>query len=223
MLQSSARAESGEIFLTCMREETRALHRVAERSGIYASLLAGSANRLGYGLLLRNLHPVYEQLERGLDECDALRPLARHDVYRAPAIARDLVSLFGTDWRDALPRLPAGTAYAERVRVLRLDSPKLLLSHAYTRYLGDLSGGRVLRRLLARYLRLSPTALTFYEYPPDVGASGMACQYRAAIITTATSTGAGALEVEEAIAAFSMNIELSIAVHEFAQAAAPLA
>jgi len=46
------------------------------------------------------------------------------------------------------------------------SNPLLLLSHAYTRYLGDLSGGRVLARVARRALELPSdgSGLQFYEF-----------------------------------------------------------
>src|SRR5207237_3072297 len=41
----------------------------------------------------------------------------------------------------------------------------LPISHAYTRYLGDLSGGQIIKKILARSLALPPEALSFYEFP----------------------------------------------------------
>ena len=45
---------------------TKALHVEAERSGIIRELLRGSATRDGYILLLRNLLPAYQAMEKGL-------------------------------------------------------------------------------------------------------------------------------------------------------------
>ena len=40
-----------------------------------------------------------------------------------------------------------------------------LVSHAYVRYFGDLSGGQVLKRLLGQSMALPPEALTLYDFP----------------------------------------------------------
>ena len=49
----------------------------------------------------------------------------------------------------------------------RLESVRggALLAHHYTRYLGDLSGGRVIRRALDRAFNLSGVGLAFYDFP----------------------------------------------------------
>lgn len=139
-----------------MRERTRALHRQAERSGIIAAILRGQANHRGYALLLRNLLPIYRALEAGLEHhrrTPGIGPLAQPAVFRARAIACDLDHLYLTAGAR-VPVLPS----AERYRLAVADAARgqgaRLIAHAYVRYLGDRSGGRVMRGLLARSLRL---------------------------------------------------------------------
>mmetsp|Transcript_25325 Transcript_25325/g.37511 ORF Transcript_25325/g.37511 Transcript_25325/m.37511 type:complete len:89 (+) Transcript_25325:441-707(+) len=47
---------------------------------------------------------------------------------------------------------PATLDYIRRIEYIAEVEPLLLLSHAYTRYLGDLSGGKVLARVVKRAL-----------------------------------------------------------------------
>ena len=210
-------ASDGADFMAHLRASTRELHNAAERSGIYRALLCGTATRYGYGLLLRNLHPVYKELERGLDANRVLRPLARPEVYRTHAISQDLSTLFGAGWETTLPMLSAGSDYAARVRRLGDTMPSLLLAHVYTRYLGDLNGGRILARCVARGLGLSSPELAFYSFQAQQPASTeqeLVAIYRAAIAAVAVTTQAGDREVKEARHAFTMNIDLSVAVFE---------
>ena len=63
-------------------------------------------------------------------------------------------------------------AYAAHLRELADRDPALLVAHAYTRYLGDLSGGQILRGAAVRILGLTPDGpgLAFYDFPqiPDL-------------------------------------------------------
>ena len=43
---------------------------------------------------------------------------------------------FGAEWRGAVAPSAATAKYAARVREMAKDSPHLLISHQYTRYLG---------------------------------------------------------------------------------------
>ena len=55
--------------------------------------------------------------------------------------------------------------YCQRLAHLTEEEPLLLIGHFYTRYLGDLSGGQILRRLLAPVLALPPgEGLRFYDF-----------------------------------------------------------
>jgi len=197
-----------------MRARTRELHRAAEQSGIIQAMLAGQATRADHALLLRNLYPVYTALERGLDghrRAPGLAAIARPEVYRAAAIAADLTALCGPGWAADLPLLPAGAAYAACVDAAAAEGPRLV-AHAYVRFLGDLNGGRILRRILGPALGLEPEAMTYFGFPEIADPAAFAEAYRAAI----DRSGDGAAEtdsiVEEAAHAFALSIALSDAV-----------
>ena len=198
-----------------LRARTRALHREAERTGVMAELLRGRPALAGHLLLLRNLAPVYEALEAGLDRHRAhaaLAGLALPEIYRAPSLEADLEAAAGPRWRDALPLLEAGRAYAARVHDAAACDPALLLAHAYTRYLGDLNGGRVLERVLRRIGAPGRAAFAFYAFPGIGDVPGFIAGYRAAIDTAAVDAARREVVLDEAVAAFRHDIALSRAV-----------
>jgi heme oxygenase len=198
------------------RDRTRLLHGRAERSGVIRDIMRGQATRDGYALLLRNLLPAYEQMERGLDRhrhAPAVREVARRELYRGRAIADDLAALCGREWRRSLPLLAAGKRYANRTAEAAQGDGSRLIAHAYARYLGDLSGGRILRRLLARSLALEPSALSFYDFPGIADTEAFKADYRAALDRAAAAMIDVADVVEEAAVAFRLNIAVSEAVH----------
>jgi len=203
-------AAAASDFLVRLRGATRSLHTAAERSGIFHALLGGEASRYGYVLLLRNLEPVYRRLEAAIDQCPVLAPLRLRAVYRADAAAADLEALAGAHWADTVPVLAAGRDYADRVAGLAAESPARLIGHAYTRYLGDLNGGQILRRTLVRELGLSSGQLAFYAFDED--AAALAALYRRAMAAAAAASGAGEAVLAEAVTAFRHNIAVSEAV-----------
>jgi heme oxygenase len=197
-----------------LRDGTAALHARAERSGILADLLRGAPERAGYALLLRNLLPVYRAIEDGLErqrDNPLLRPFARPELYRAAAISADLAALYGPDWPERLGLLPAGARYAFRAARAAAGDGVGLIAHAYVRTLGDLSGGRILAKLLARSLNLPPEARRFHEFSavPDLNAAKAA--WRAALDHAAAPPDR---VVPEARVAFRLNIALSEAVRD---------
>lgn len=206
-----------------LRERTRAAHTRAECSGIVQDLLRGEATRGGYALYLRNLLPAYAALEGAIEHRraePAVAPLAIPAVYRMQAIEADLAALSGPGWQRKLPLLPEGAAYAERIARIAREEPARLIAHAYTRYLGDLNGGQVLKALLARTLGLSATALTFHEFPSAGNLAALKLDLRAAIDRAGREAADVAAVVEEGERAFGCNIDVSIAVREAAPAAA---
>jgi heme oxygenase len=195
-------------------EATRDLHRRAERSGIVQEILRGRAAREGYVLFLRNLHAPYAAMEVGLSRLagsPALAPLARREVYRTDAIAADLACLAGPEWQRLLPLLPAGRDYARLAARAAEGSGERLVAHAYVRYLGDLSGGRVLARMLGRSLGLGSEALAFYAFDGISDVDAFKGRYRDAIDAAGVAFGIDAI-VAEALRVFELNIELSEAV-----------
>jgi heme oxygenase len=197
-----------------LRTRTARLHDEAERSGTIADLLRGRAERFGYALLQRNLVPVYEALEAGLERhrgTPGVRRVAQAALYRTSALRDDLGRLGGRSWRR-LPRLPAGIRYAARVRACADDEPHALIGHAYVRHLGDLSGGRILGRLVER--RFGLAALDFHRFPgiddPDLFRS----HYRASLDHAGREVADLDPVVAAAREAFQLNIDLSKEVQD---------
>lgn len=201
-------------FVADLREATRDLHVRAERTGFIADLLQGRGRRDGYVLLLRNLLPAYEALERGLlrhASSPIFSGLAWPALFRAQALQRDLEAIAGEQWRATVALLPEGVRYAERIETIEAGNGERLLAHAYTRYLGDLSGGQILAGLLTRSLGLRPGELSFYSFT-DVADSGcLKADFRQYLATAGALVDRGAV-IEEAAAAFRHNIELSEAI-----------
>jgi heme oxygenase (biliverdin-producing, ferredoxin) len=198
-----------------LRESTRALHVEAERSGVIGQLLRGGTTREAYALLMRNLSPAYRAMEDGLvrrANSPALRALVRPELFRTAALESDVEWLAGAGWRESLPLLPAGERYAARVSAAAANGSGRLVAHAYLRYLGDLSGGQIMKRLLAKSLGLGADALGFYDFPAIADLSAFKNEYRKAIDDSVVA-GANPIDVvEEAIVGFRLTIELSEAI-----------
>jgi heme oxygenase len=150
-----------------MREGSRAEHEAAEGSTFMAELLDGRLNATAYADLLLRLRRVYAALEETV-ATHAGDPVvaAVHDVAleRLAAIDADLAH-----WAPGVDPgsvdSPAAAAYVDRIRAGAAWGG-LLLAHHYTRYLGDLSGGQVIGRVLQRTFDLPEGAgVSFYDFP----------------------------------------------------------
>lgn len=215
MTAATAENPSPPSVVTALYLRTKALHAEAERTGIIRNLLRGEASRAGYILLLRNLLPAYKAMEQGLERhrnSPGIELLSRYRLGRTHAIESDLAALCGERWNEDVPLLAAGEIYARRVAHAAEGDGMRLIAHAYTRYLGDLSGGRILQRLLARSLELQPSELTFYDFPQFSDPEMLKADYRKALDGAAALAPDPQAVVEEGAIAFSMNIDLSCAV-----------
>lgn len=150
-----------------LREGTRADHGAANSEDFIERLMAGSLDRAAYADLSAQLLVVYEALEAASaavshDERGA--GLVFDELVRVPAIERDLAYLYGPAWREEVTILPATRAYAGRVREVG-DSLPHYAAHSYTRYLGDLSGGQIVKRMMRQHYGLDGDGVAFYTFP----------------------------------------------------------
>ncbi len=80
---------------------------------------------------------------------------------------------YGDNWREQIAPLPAGRVYVDRIHEIAKTDPARLIAHAYTRYMGDLSGGQALKNIVRSALKLPPdqgTGLHEFEQIPTVEA-----------------------------------------------------
>ncbi|MFE0188840.1 heme oxygenase (biliverdin-producing) [Streptomyces sp. NPDC058989] len=135
-------------FSTVIRTASHEQHTEAENSSFMSDLLGGRLGVTAYRRYTEQLWFVYRALE-GASEALADDPVAgpfiRPELARTAELERDLAHLGGTAWRDGLEPLPATAAYADRVALCARDWPAGYVAHHYTRYLGDLSGGQIIR------------------------------------------------------------------------------
>jgi len=214
---AAAPDEPARGFADRLRVATRLLHRRAERSGVVGEIMSRRAERYGYALLLRNLLPAYARLELEL-QCGRHQPgvcrVAEPAVYRAPAIELDLEDMYGSAWRRCLPLLPAARLYERAVGAAAGGDASRLIAHAYTRYLGDLNGGRALRGLLVRAMGLPRSSLSFYEFPAIAELEAFKTDYRAAIDRAGAEIADRERVIGEARLAFRLNIAVSDSVQQ---------
>ena len=198
-----------------LRNATKTLHVTAERSGVIANVLRGTANRHAYATFLRNLLPAYLALEQGLErhrDEPGVRLFARPETYRAAYLVADLHGLAGLDWETTLTLLPEGVTYAEAVADAGRGDGTRLIAHAYARYLGDLSGGQIMQRLLAKSLGLGPDSLAFYRFPAIADIAAFKTEYHQSLDAAGEEIINPDRITAEAEYAFRLNIDLSEAV-----------
>jgi heme oxygenase len=135
-------------FSTVIRTASHEQHMEAETSTFMSDLLGGRLGVDAYARYTEQLWFVYEALETGVERLASdpvAGPFIRPELFRLGALERDLGHLRGPDWRAGLSALPATREYADRVRYCAERWPGGYVAHHYTRYLGDLSGGQIIR------------------------------------------------------------------------------
>ncbi|WNI32242.1 biliverdin-producing heme oxygenase [Streptomyces sp. ITFR-6] len=135
-------------FSTLIRTASHEQHIEAETSTFMSDLLGGRLGVDAYTRYTEQLWFVYRALEDGagaLREDAVAGPFIQPELMRTAELERDLAHLRGADWREGLEPLPATAAYAERVAECARSWPAGYIAHHYTRYLGDLSGGQIIR------------------------------------------------------------------------------
>ncbi|HBE17803.1 MAG TPA: heme oxygenase [Cyanobacteria bacterium UBA11149] len=203
---------------SCLREGTKHSHTAAENTAYMKCFLKGIVEREPFRKLLANLYFVYSTLEEGLEQNQnhpAIAPIYFPELNRKANLERDLEFYYGDNWRAEIAPLPAGEVYVNRLQEIANTNPVLLIAHAYTRYLGDLSGGQALKNIIRSALKLSPDAGTaFYEFEqiPSVEAKrGFKEKYRDALNSLPIDEETIQQIVEEANYAFQLNRDV---VHE---------
>ncbi len=206
-------------FSEALKHATKDLHAEAERTGFVGDLLRRRGSVGGYALFLRNLLAAYQSIEIGLNEHRekrGVRAIAYPDLYRSAALRSDL-DMLRKDWGGVLPILPAGAGYAELAAHAGRGDGHSLIAHAYVRYLGDLSGGQILKRLLSESIQLE--GLSFYTFSGIYDVDEFKDRYRYAFDLAGEELDASqrAEILEEAKRAFQANIDLSIEVQSYSR------
>ncbi|MFD8049350.1 heme oxygenase (biliverdin-producing) [Streptomyces chartreusis] len=135
-------------FSTVIRTASHEEHVQAETSTFMSDMLGGRLGVDAYARYTEQLWFVYEALEAGAERLASdpvAGPFIRPELFRLASLERDLAHLRGPGWRSLVSALPATQAYADRVRECAEDWPAGYIAHHYTRYLGDLSGGQIIR------------------------------------------------------------------------------
>lgn len=192
-----------------LRRDTRDLHTQAERSAFMGRLLRGQMQRPAYVTLLRNLHAIYAALEPALRRHaahTAIAPLMLPGLWREEPLRRDLDVLHGAGWQAHIPLQEATTAYVVRLLDIEKTNPTLLAAHSYVRYLGDLSGGQMLARIVHESLQLREGEGTaFYDFGDAAQTAGLKTAYRAGLASLQPDAASAQAIVAEAKRAFEMH------------------
>lgn len=136
-----------------LKELTYEHHRNAERQQFVKVLMSGSIDPKLYATFMYNQHQQYNILEVHAMAHGLLNGLM--DIRRAPNIWADYEELW-EDLDNPPQLLPVCREYADHIMSIKED-PQKLFAHIYTRHMGDLSGGQMIRKKI-------PGSGTLYDF-----------------------------------------------------------
>lgn len=198
-------------FSTMLRERSSTAHSGSESAGFMADLMQGKGTREDYVALVAQHWFIYDALE---DAASRMRhdPVAAtfisEKLTRLPALESDLAFLIGDDWQARIAPLPTTRRYAARIREVGATWAGGFVAHHYTRYLGDLSGGLFIGKLMARRFGFDTNGIGFYLFAEIADPKAFKDVYREQLDAAPWDDAEKARVIDEVLAAYRFNTEL---------------
>lgn len=197
---------------TQLREGTKKSHTMAENVGFIKCFLKGTVEKTSYRKLAGNLYFVYsameEEMERHRNHA-ILSKLYFPELNRKQSLEQDLYYYYGANWKEDVQPSEAAKAYVARIRDVSNTQPELLIAHLYTRYLGDLSGGQILKGIAQKAMNLQDGQGTqFYEFNDISDEKAFKTNYRQQMDSVDIDQDMATRIVNEANDAFGMNMKM---------------
>lgn len=187
-----------------LKGATQEAHTRAETTAFVTDLMAGRLSIAAFTALAAQHQAIYAALEdlgrrvAGEPGADAL---VRPELERTAVLAEDLRTLTGGG--EAPPVLASTEEYVHRLHTL--DDLAGYAAHAYTRYLGDLSGGQAIKRMMQRHYGMGEDGLAFYTFTQIAKIPPYKAAYRTALDELPLDQVGRERLVAEARAAFRYN------------------
>jgi len=196
-----------------LKEGTKKIHRDAEQSQFMKDIIRSKVKKEVYKTFVANLYFVYKALE------DVGAVHREHELYgqiafpeelnRVDCLSEDLKHYFGDNWKETIEPTPATKNYVSRIKQVADEDPTLLIPHHYTRYLGDLSGGQILKKKVVKGLELPEgKGIMFYEFEKIPDPTEFKNLYRTTLDKLEVNKEIADKIVEEANIAFQLNIDM---------------
>ncbi len=176
-----------------------------------SDLMQGKGSKDDYIALVVQHYFIYEALEAaeaGFAGDPVASAFITPRLTRLPAIEADLEFLLGADWRDQIVALPTTQRYVERINTVAANWAGGFIAHHYTRYLGDLSGGQHIRRLMQRHFGFDTNGVGFYFFDEIASPKDFKDTYRQQLDAVGWSEEERERVIDEVLIAYRFNTEL---------------
>ena len=198
-------------FSVALRERSTAAHSSSETSGFMADLMKGEGSREDYIALVAQHWFVYEALEGAADrmrENPVAAVFITDRLTRLPALEADLEFLLGPDWRERIEPLPTTRRYVDRINEVGATWAGGFVAHHYTRYLGDLSGGLFIGRVMKRRFGFETNGIGFYLFDDIADPAEFKNVYREQLDAAPWDEVERERVIDEVLLAYRFNTEL---------------
>ena len=191
---------------------TKKSHSAAENTSFVRSFLRGVVSKESYKKLVSDLYFVYSAMEEeveNLKDHPIIGQIQLSDLNRVNALEQDLRFYYGPIWRSLITPSEACNQYVNRIREVAKNEPELLVGHHYTRYLGDLSGGQILKGIAEKALALGDgQGLKFYDFEKIEDAKAYKAGYRGILDGLPITEHQANAIIVEANYAFKLNMDM---------------
>lgn len=200
-------------FSQALRERTWSGHGDSEGAGFMSDLMTGRGTREDYIALVAQHFFIYEALEAAAKRMatdPVAAPFISPQLARLPAIRLDLAFLLGDDWQQQIAPLPTTKRYVDRLNTVAATWPGGFVAHHYTRCLGDLSGGQVIRTLMQRQFGFETNGVGFYLFDQIAKPKEFKETYRDQLDAVAWDEAERERVIDEVVTAYKFNTELFV-------------
>ena len=198
-------------FSAALRERSSGAHSGSEHAGFMSDLMTGEGTRDDYIALVAQHWFIYEALEAAADQMKG-DPVASvfitEKLTRLPALESDLEFLIGPDWRERIAPLPTTQRYVARIQEVGATWPGGFVAHHYTRYLGDLSGGLFIGKLMARRFGFDTNGIGFYLFDEIADPRAFKDVYREQLDAAPWDAAEQERVIDEVLVAYQFNTDL---------------
>ena len=195
-----------------LREGTQKSHSMAENVGFVKCFLKGVVEKASYRKLVANLYFVYSAMEVEMEkhrDHPIVSAIYFPELHRKTSLEQDLTYYYGPNWRTQVSPSPAAEAYIARIQEASANAPELLIAHSYTRYLGDLSGGQILKGIAMNAMNLADgEGVAFYEFDAIPDEKAFKNKYRDNLDALPIDVATVDRIVDEANDAFGQNMNM---------------
>ena len=198
-------------FSTALRERSSSAHSGSEGAGFMSDLMRGKGTRDDYVALVAQHWFIYAALEGAASRMAAdpvAAPFISEKLTRLPALEADLEFLIGPDWRERITPLPTTEQYVARIDEVGATWAGGFVAHHYTRYLGDLSGGLFIGKLMARQFGFETNGIGFYIFGDIADPAEFKDRYRAQLDAAPWDEAEQQRVIDEVLVAYQFNTDL---------------